>query len=386
LRLVGLLLLTVAVPALAMETVVYKKDGKTVQLVGRVTVRSQAGQILLQTRDGQYHLLEKSDDVSATSDETPFAPFSAKELAESLKDEFTPLGREFSTEFRLLPTKHYLIVYNTSQQYAQWIGNVFETLLASYSATLKQNGFPIEKNEFPLVVVLLSNRKLFEAYARKDISSVSAQGVLAYYHKWTNRVVIYDQTGIERRWEGVTGRLTKQEIDSILARPGARENLSSALHEAVHQIGFNCGIHHRFSPCPLWVCEGLALLFESPSIAAGTGKSAGVLVNRDRYRDLARFMQKKTEDPIQKLIMSDDPLAIGTVESVRDAYALTWGIAYFLNTRLPKQWVAYLKCMGEKKPYEPYPPEERLADFETHFGKNWPQFYKEMEKFYEKLK
>jgi len=384
--LVCLLAVCGAGSASAMDTIVAHKDGEIVELVGRVTVQSVSGQRVIQTRDGQYHLIEKDDIIRQSRDDTTFVPFTQREMAALLTAEFETIGREFSTRFHIHATRNYLIVYNTSHEYAQWIGGVFETLLNSYITALRRNGFPIENSEFPLVVVLLSNRAMFEAYARRDITSGVSPGILAYYHKWTNRVVIYDQTGFESNREGAGGRLTPQGLSRILDRPGVQENLSSALHEAVHQIGFNYGVHHRFAFVPLWVCEGLALLFESPSIAAGTGRAAGVQVNRKHYHDLVRLMQRPATDPIERLIKSDDAFTSSNLQEVTDAYTLSWGLAYFLNASRPRQWVAYLKLMGAREPYVPYPPEERLADFEAHFGNNWPQFYRDMRLFYERLR
>lgn len=366
----------------ALDTVNVKIDGKTKTLIGRIETRSPSGHLSIQTRDGQCYILAPDEIIDESSDERSFVPMTMKEMTAALETEFLPLQQKWRTKFGLHTTKNYVIVYNTSQAYAQWMGLLFESLLKSYQEILRKSGFPVEKIEFPLVAVLFSHRDYFAAYAKADIQEDAPDSLLAYYHKWTNRVVLCDLSGIESNFDGAGGRINLRTVESYMSRPGVKTNISAVLHEAVHQIGFNNGVHHRFAPCPLWVCEALALLFETPVPATAVGKATGIQWNANRYSDLEQYMRQSPNDPIRKLIEKDSPLTKGTLESIRDAYALTWGLAYFLNQKRPKEWVAYLKSVSEKQPFTLDTPEKRLEEFESFFGVDWPKLYKEMALFY----
>jgi len=54
---------------------------------------------------------------------------------------------------------------------------------------------------------------------------------------------------------------TGAQIKQILAQPDALQTVSTIVHEATHQIAFNCGLHTRLSDCPVWFSEGIAMYF-----------------------------------------------------------------------------------------------------------------------------
>ncbi|RMG02852.1 MAG: DUF1570 domain-containing protein, partial [Planctomycetota bacterium] len=56
------------------------------------------------------------------------------------------------------------------------------------------------------------------------------------------------------------------------------------------------------------------------------------------------------------------------VDQAADAYAETWALTYFLLHRKPKQYVAYLQRLREKRPLIWDDPDTRIADFEACFG------------------
>ena len=44
--------------------------------------------------------------------------------------------------------------------------------------------------------------------------------------------------------------------------------MATIVHEATHQIAFNCGMQQRYADIPLWLCEGMAVYFEAPDLAS----------------------------------------------------------------------------------------------------------------------
>ena len=84
-------------------------------------VEAEDGGVLLLTADGVALAAAKEEIVSRKSDDKPFVPLTADELAKQLTAEL-PAG------FKIHQTQNYLICYNTSPAYAQWVGGLFERL------------------------------------------------------------------------------------------------------------------------------------------------------------------------------------------------------------------------------------------------------------------
>ena len=72
---------------------------------------------------------------------------------------------------------------------------------------------------------------------------------------------------------------------SALESAGREKAVATIIHEATHQLAYNCGLHTR-SPTFRWVSEGLAVYFETPDHPAPKGWHGNV--NPER---LARFRQ-----------------------------------------------------------------------------------------------
>ncbi len=177
---------------------------------------------------------------------------------------------------------------------------------------------------------------------------------------------MYDLTGMEAlsRFGGRRG--TSAEINQILARPEAQRMVATIVHEATHQIAFNCGLHARYSDCPLWFSEGIAVYFETPDLRSRKGWSGIGAVNRLRLVRLREYLKRRPADSLRTLIAEDkrfrDP------QQNLDAYAEAWALTYYLLRRHPRQYVAYLKVLSEKKPLLEDDPKTRLKEFQQAFG------------------
>ena len=126
-------------------------------------------------------------------------------------------------------------------------------------------------------------------------------------------------------------------------------NVATIVHEATHQIAFNCGLHTRLSDCPLWFSEGIAVYFETPDLRrprAGRGVGA---VNRDAVAAVpAIFVRTAAPDSLRTLISRRQ--AVPGRSKALDAYGEAWALTYFLLRQHPKQYVAYLRMLSAKKP------------------------------------
>ncbi|MBI3463337.1 MAG: DUF1570 domain-containing protein, partial [Planctomycetes bacterium] len=193
-----------------------------------------------------------------------------------------------------------------------------------------------------------------------------ARNVIGYYSFLSNRMVLFDmQAGGPRAGLGNVGA----------RRPGAgprdiegfeEVNIATVIHEATHQLAYNCGFHRRFSDNPLWLAEGMAMFFEAPNRRAGEWKAIGE-VNRPRL-DLFRqeFLMGGRPTEIQKLLRDDELLRDKRTALV--AYAESWALTYYLMKTKSRQFFEYLKILGEKPHLLQDTPDQRLADFRAAFG------------------
>jgi hypothetical protein len=177
-------------------------------------------------------------------------------------------------------------------------------------------------------------------------------------------MTMYDLTGTNQGRGGRGG--TYAEVQRILASSEAARTVSTIVHEATHQIAFNCGMHARYSDCPLWFSEGVAIYFETPNLRSAKGWSGVGMLNRSRLTQFQKYLGLRPADSLQTLIATDKRFR--DVRQAPDAYAEAWALTYFLQQRRVKQYVEYLKILSEKKPLIPDEPEKRLAQFETCFG------------------
>ena len=165
-------------------------------------------------------------------------------------------------------------------------------------------------------------------------------------------MTMYDLTGVESQGRGPGRNRTAAQINQILAQPDALRTVATIVHEATHQIAFNCGLHTRLSDCPLWFSEGIAEYFETPDLRSAKGWSGiGKDVNQPRLEQFQQYLAARPANSLETLLRDDtrfrDP------KQSLDAYAEAWALTYFLIRQHPKEYVAYLAMLSKKKPLLP---------------------------------
>jgi hypothetical protein len=341
-----------------MDYVTFRRDGREIQQSGRVLVEAQDGGLLLLARDGVLWTIGPDEKIKHTSDDVPFEPYSREEMAKEL---LAVLPRNFE----VYQTTHYLIFYDTSRAYAQWCGSLFERLYLAFRNYWTHKGFELAEPEFPLVAIIFADKQAYLEFSRGDLGD-AAEIICGYYNLMTNRMTMYDLTGTASGGRQSVSVTNAAQINQILARPDALQTVSTIVHEATHQIAFNCGLHARLSDCPLWISEGIAVYFETPDLQSAKGWSGIGAVNQLRWRQFLDYLQRRPADSLQTLIASDKRFREGK-QSI-DAYGEAWALTYFLIRQHPKEYVAYLRMLSEKKPLLTDPPETRLDQFQKFFG------------------
>ncbi len=120
------------------------------------------------------------------------------------------------------------------------------------------------------------------------------------------------------------------------------------MHEALHQVAFNTGIHQRWSPPPRWVAEGLGTLFEAPGIWQSRNyPRAEDRINRMRLADYHANQKNRAPDRLAQLLSSDRPFEISPIA----AYAEAWALTYYLVETQPREYARYLALTASRSPF-----------------------------------
>ncbi|HEY2148023.1 MAG TPA: DUF1570 domain-containing protein, partial [Pirellulales bacterium] len=372
-----LLILTIATsPAHAVDHVTLKRDGKEMELSGKVLVTAKDGGILLLAPDGALWNIEPQEIGDHREDERPFTPLSPAEAGRKTLAELPP-------GFEIYSTSHYVICHNTTRAYAQWVGALYERLFAAFTTYWKNRGFKLHDPELPLVVIVFATRDGYTKHVRDELGD-NAEAIIAFYSLRTNRVSMYDLTGVDSLRRPGDKRGSAAQINMMLSRPEAETMVATIVHEATHQLAFNCGLQTRFADIPLWVLEGLAVYFETPDLSSSKGWRRIGDVNRPRLDHFREYLARRPAKSLLSLISDDkrfrDP------RQALDAYAEAWALNYYLISQKPKEFLAYMEVMAAKKTLLTGPPEMRIKEFQAAFGNDLDRLDAEFVKFMQRVR
>lgn len=319
-----------------------------------VLVEAADGGLLVERDDERYEILEPGSITARRPLPTAPVEETPRELGRRILAEL-PAG------FDVHVTKHYVVCFNTSREYATWCAALFERLHEAFGNFWSRAGLDVADPPRPLVVVIFADRAAYEAHAARDLGAAAGR-VVGFYNMLSNRVTTFDLTGTD----GVprpAGRPPGGAALEILASPAAAGLVSTLVHEATHQMAFNCGMHRRLAPVPLWVSEGIATYFETPDLANARGWRGIGKVNRPR---LDHFLATHRPGDVAAIVAADDRFR--AADGAVDAYATAWAVTRHLVETRRRQFVAYLRTQAAKEPLAEDSPAQRLRDFEDAFG------------------
>ena len=311
--------------------------------------------VYLLGRDGRLWDFHPSEAVDFRKMPNRFRSYLPSELRARLL-------RELGKEYEVSGTSHYLVAHPRGQR-DRWAQR-FEDLYRSFVRYFSIRGFRPKTPPFPLIGIVCKDRRDFARYSARQGMSASAS-VAGYYGVASNRIVLYDVGGqsASARWQ---------------------ENASTIIHEATHQTAFNVGVHSRYTPPPVWVAEGLATMFEAPGVydSRHHATQAG-RVNRTRLAAFRALAGSNTDSKIlPEVISSDRMFRIRP----RSAYGLAWALTFYLVETQPQKYSKYLALTASRPPFIDYTEAERIEDFTSVFGTNWPMLYARLERFVAGLK
>ncbi|QDU58667.1 DUF1570 domain-containing protein [Aeoliella mucimassa] len=327
-------------------------------ITGRVIVQDQEGGMLLEGQDGRRWVIEAANVLNREVLAAEFTPLTHDQLAEQTLAEL-PEG------FSVHTTPHYVVCFNTSRAFAQWTSSLLERLHRAFTNYWENQGFEVREPEFPLVVIIYATADQYREASREELGS-AAGSVIGYYNMLSNHVTMYDLTGAEAMRGDDAGRGSLKEINRMLTQPAAVPLVATVVHEATHQIAFNCGLQERLAEMPLWLVEGMAVYFEAPDLSSSRGWRGIGKVNYPRLRTFKQNMTTTRRLSVADMVADDKRFRES--RTAVDAYADAWALNYYLIRYQPDQYVSYIQAMSKKLPLLPETPEARREEFQKHFG------------------
>ena len=350
------LLLPLARSAHAVDHVSLHRDDKPVHVSGKVLVEAQDGGLLVMDSARVLWAVTPDELVRHEKDALPFESMDKGSMAQHLLNEM-PRG------FRIHATAHYVICYNTTEAYAEWCGALFERLYLAFNNYWRKRGLDLKDPEWPLVALVFDGKPSYSRYAEAELGEATSS-IIGYYSLRTNRVTTYDLTGVDGQLGSRAS--TAVQINRILSRPEAERTVATIIHEATHQLAFNCGLQTRYADIPLWVSEGVAIYFETPDLRSSRGWRNIGGVNRVRLAEFRRYLRARPADSLLTLISNDERFR--SSRTAPQAFAEAWALNYFLIRKHPDEYLEYMRGLSAKNQLLYDTPEERMAEFKQAFG------------------
>lgn len=321
------------------------------RLEGRIAAHNDQTCWLL-SRDGRLASFptEAVDDFHEIAPR--FRPYSSLDIRHQLQGEF---GRGFEVK----TTSHYVVV--AARGAADRHAALFERIYRQFHSYISARGFKVTEPEFPLIAVVLTDQKTFIEYCTSE-GAKPQPGMVGFYLPASNRVALFDRAA--------SGQSTEDDVDDTV------------IHEATHQVAFNTGVHSRIGPSPLWLVEGLAMLFEAEGIRRReSGAEIWDRINPDRFEWFREYRTRRPAKSLESFVRDDSMFKKQTL----DAYSQAWSLTFYLAETRSTEFVKYLKTVATRDPLQKYDSDARVKDFRDVFGKDLEFIELGMLRFYDKL-
>jgi hypothetical protein len=266
-------------------------------------------------------------------------------------------------------SKHFTAWSNAGAEFTTARLQNCETLYKDFLAHFRAKGFAVQAPTGRLMVAVFESQSGFDAY----LGGKMPGSLVGIYHPPSNRLVIYDihhNRGVvdgKQRAAKISTQIPF-DIDRVQFIGGAERhfrafaedaNVSTTIHEAAHQISFNCGLLNRKSDVAPWLAEGLATYCE-PSVN-GSWQGPGA-PNYARVKALAAGLRGKGQlVPLTTLVGSGDWRKDSA--TLLTGYAQSWALFRMLMEERPRELRAYLTLIRDRRT-----PDHRLTDFRQVFG------------------
>jgi hypothetical protein len=272
------------------------------------------------------------------------------------KHKLTPMAR--------FDSKRFCAYSNATESFTHLRLRQCEVFYDLFFNHFQRKGFAMNHPPQSLMMVVFDTPDGVDAYLGGKLSS----GITGMYHPQTNRLLLYDLSEnralVEHKKKAMSEAKKiassrdrakmEEKVQRWLDGTAKDENLATTMHEAAHQISFNCGLLNRQGDVAIWLAEGLACYCEATE--SGEWQAIGA-PNSGRIRDLARAQGNFM--PLTVLIKED----WRNNHSILLGYAQSWALFRMLIQERPQAMKTYLTHIYPRRT-----PEYRLEDFRQAFG------------------
>ena len=276
-------------------------------------------------------------------------------------------------QFQKSETKHYAILSDCSPQDIAMVGTLLEATYVKYHEVCDSLGWKPNLLRHKLVAVLFRDQRNFNDFAMQ-VDKVNKSWVMGYYSPLADRLVFFksDSAADVKKVMADLNAQTKQvqEIGAAQKSPGQalRPNqevehaqtqlaaekdriqdsteaifVSTAVHEAAHQLFFHTDIQRPGVTYPLWLAEGLATNFETER----TDIQFGYHVDNWRRRDAFKLAWEKDGLVPLEIMLTQERFSDGTnsAEAIADFYAQSYVFTNWLMRERPTELRLYLESL-----------------------------------------
>jgi hypothetical protein len=344
------------------------------KVVGNVVAESDDGALLVESRDGQQWQIAAEQIRERKPSETPVALYDSEELAEALLE-------EYGSRFDVHRTKNYVIIYSTSEAFAEESGKLFERIKGVFENYMRrQAGFEPTELRQPMISIIFGSQEEYVRAMQSELGPIAKMTAGVYVPK-TNRMFLFDMFGgRDARWMAGAARASQRSPDEI-AFLLAHDNVATVIHEGIHQVAFNTGFHNRNVANPLWLVEGLATMMEVPELES-KNRWAGVGQNNWDRVDQLRATWDQGGITLDRLLTDD--LELRRPDTAQRGYSWAWALTYYLAKTRKKEFMDYVNRVNRRPILTEYSAADRLKDFRDAFDATPEEVEADLRRYIEK--
>ncbi|MCE9620702.1 MAG: DUF1570 domain-containing protein [Planctomycetes bacterium] len=308
-------------------------------------------------------------------------------------------------KLRKSETRHYVILSDTSPDDNTMIGSLLESTYQKYSDVCDALEWSPNPLRHKLVAIVFRDQRDYTDFSTRN-DKVNKPWAAGYYSPIADRLVFYKadssdevkkamkQLGeqsrrvqeAQQRQQAQGDALHNGQETSHIQRQLAAENnrikdavagsfISTAVHEAAHQLFFHTDIQRRGASYPLWLAEGLATNFETER----TDIPFGYQYDNWRRRDAFKLALDKDSIVPFEVLLSQDQFSDGSEsnEAVGFFYAQAYVLTNWMLRERPTELRQYLESLRDGSYASA---DTRKEKFEAIFGplarveRNWIRY------------
>lgn len=306
---------------------------------------------------------------------------------------------KLGSRFARIESQHFVVLSDADRLWTDQRLRLLEATEREVRRTMERMGVAYRAPEHKLLVILFDRRDDYKAFAREH-DGVAADWVAGYYATRPNHVVFYhDRTRPDleaasaqiEAWHREASELRREAIrvraresgeaaDAMVAHARTlethatleRRRLESitqetsnakAIHEAAHQLAFNCGLQSRRHEYPFWLTEGWATNFEADDSRTAFGPEHDHeprLASWDEVRAAGRWMPLESFITLTRIDTED-------ADEVADLYAQAYALFRHLYRHERANLGAFFRDLSSQ-PAGGIAPERMAELFVKRFG------------------